>query len=90
MKIVRNLTAGPLRVPLPHGKTLHLGPRKEGQISTHDADHPGVVKLVEDGKLEIVREAQDPATSRRARDERGHADAHGHAPGPPAEEFGDR
>lgn len=90
MKIVRNLTTTPIRVPLPQGKTLHLGPRKEGQIATHDADHPPLVKLVEEGKLQIVREAQDPAASRRARDERGHADAHGHAPGPPAEEHGDR
>jgi hypothetical protein len=90
MKIVRNLTVAPLRVPLPQGKTLHLGPRKEGRISTHDVDHPGVVRLVEEGKLEIVREAQDAATTRHGRDERGHTDAHGHAPGPPAEEYGDR
>lgn len=90
MKIVRNLTNAPLRVPLPHGKTLHLGPRKDGQVSTHDADHPPLVQLVEDGKLEVVREARDPAVSRHARDEPGHADAHGHAPGPPPEEHGDR
>jgi hypothetical protein len=90
MKIVRNLTTAPLRVPLPQGKTLHLGPRKEGQIATHDADHPGVVQLVAEGKLEIVREAQGRGSGRPRSDDRGHADTHGHAPLPPAEEHGDR
>ena len=90
MKIVRNPTTAPIRVPLPQGKTLHLGPRQEGQVATHDIDHPPLAKMVEEGKLEILREAQDPATKRHPKDQGGHADAHGHAPGPPAAEHGDR
>lgn len=57
MKSIRNKTTAPLRVPLPRGKTLHLGPRKTGQIAVHDADHPPLQKLVEDGKVEIFDEA---------------------------------
>lgn len=54
MKSVLNKTHRPLRVHLPGGKVLHLGPGKEGQINENDADHPGVAKLVESGDLEIV------------------------------------
>ena len=32
MKVIRNLTRRPLRVPLPGGKLLHLGPGKEGRV----------------------------------------------------------
>ena len=53
MKTIVNKTHDPLRVPLPQGKTLHLGPKKTGQISVHDVDHPPLVKLVEAGKVEI-------------------------------------
>ena len=53
MKTVVNKTTAPLRVPLPRGKSLHLGPKKTGQIADGAADHAGVKKLVEAGKIEI-------------------------------------
>ncbi len=53
MKSVINKTHAPLRVPLPKGKVLHLGPGKIGQVSVHDVDHPPLQKLVADGALEI-------------------------------------
>jgi hypothetical protein len=53
MKSIVNKTHDPLRVPLPHGKHLHLGPLKTGQISAHDADHPPLKKLAEEGKVRI-------------------------------------
>ena len=46
MKTVRNKTHRPLRVRLSQGKTLHLGPLKEGQISVHDVEAGGVQRLV--------------------------------------------
>lgn len=53
MKTVRNTTMKPLAVPLPGGKTLHLGPGKTGEIATQAADHPPLVRLVEAKELEI-------------------------------------
>jgi len=53
MKTIVNKTSGPLRVPLPHSKVLHLGPKQTGHVSVHDAGHPPLKKMVEDGQLEI-------------------------------------
>ena len=61
MKSVANKTHGALRVPLPQGKVLHLGPTQSGQISDHDVDHPPLKKLVEEGKIEIADEAENEA-----------------------------
>lgn len=54
MKTVINKTPTPLRVPLPRGKSLHLGPRQTGQIRNEAADFPALKKLVDDGKIELV------------------------------------
>jgi hypothetical protein len=54
MKTVINKTSTPLRVSLPGGKALHLGPRKNGQIRDEAVGHPAVKKMVADGKIEIV------------------------------------
>ncbi len=63
MKSIKNKTNGPLRVPLPRGKVLHLGPQRTGQINDPAADHPPFKKLVEDGKIEIVEEGAQAAAS---------------------------
>jgi len=55
---IRNKTPSALRVPLPGGKKLHLGPGQTGQVSPKAVDHPGLVALVEDDKLEITDEGQ--------------------------------
>ena len=54
MKEVKNTTHGPLKISLPRGKTLHLGPLKTGQIAAAAVEHPPVKKLIEAGSLEIV------------------------------------
>ena len=56
MPAVTNKTGKPLSIPLPRGKKLHLGPRKSGQISSHDIEHPALKKLVEAGAIEIVED----------------------------------
>ncbi|MGH7894534.1 MAG: hypothetical protein ACREQL_07690 [Candidatus Binatia bacterium] len=61
MKTLRNKTHRPLSVPLPRGKTLHLGPGKTGQISSNDVDHPGLKKLVDAGEIEIVGDGPGPS-----------------------------
>jgi hypothetical protein len=49
-----NKTQKPVAVPLPGGKKLRLGPGKTGQITPKAAEHPPVMKLVEEGVVEIV------------------------------------
>jgi hypothetical protein len=51
---ILNKTKRPLRVPLPGGKQLHLGPGKTGQISPKAADHPALKKLVDQGEIELL------------------------------------
>ena len=74
MKTVRNKSHRPLKVHLSRGKTLHLGPLKEGQISAHDVEAAGVKRLVE---------AAAPAAAP-------HADKHGHHPDVSVPKRGDR
>lgn len=51
---IRNTTKRPLRVPLPAGKRLFLGPLGTGQIVAKAADHPPLAKLIEAGDIEIL------------------------------------
>lgn len=51
---ILNKTKRPLRVPLPGGKKLHLGPGRTGQITPKAAQHPPLQKLVEAGEIELV------------------------------------
>jgi hypothetical protein len=52
-KSIANKTQKPLSVPLPRGKTLHLGPRKAGRISSEAAEHPPLAKLVDAGEIQV-------------------------------------
>lgn len=65
MKTVRNTTIKALRVALPLGKVLRLGPRMTGEIADRAIEHPSVARLVEAGKLEVVGAGNhaNPATS---------------------------
>lgn len=77
VKTIRNETNDPLRVPLPQGKTLHLGPRKTGQISHKDLDHGPFQKLVESGQIVI----EDDGGTGHVDHEHGkgpHSSTHGH------------
>jgi len=56
MKTIVNKTVLPVRVPLPGGKVLHLGPKKTGQIADGAAEHPALVKLIEAGTIELQGE----------------------------------
>jgi hypothetical protein len=61
---ILNKTHEPLRVPLPRGKTLHLGPGQTGQIAHQDLEHGPVKRLIKEGKIEV----QDTGTSNGSRD----------------------
>ncbi|RKZ06506.1 hypothetical protein DRQ53_08255 [bacterium] len=58
MKEIRNVTARPIRVPLPGGKTLFVGPAKVAQIADKATEHAGLQKLVTEGSIEILGEGE--------------------------------
>ncbi len=68
MKTVTNKTRAPLKVPLPRGKSLHLGPGKSGQIRDEDADHASLKKLVEAASSRSSRAASTRPASPAARE----------------------
>ena len=77
MKTIRNKTHAPVRVPLPRGKRLHLGPDQEGQIAHTDVDHEPLQRLVESDVLEIIDD-QSAAAAAHEHDKGPHAETHGH------------
>ena len=58
MKEIRNKTSGPIRIQLPGGKVLHLGPGKVAQIADKATQHAGLQRLVEEGSIEILGEGE--------------------------------
>jgi hypothetical protein len=71
MTSVSNKTQKPLSVPLPGGKTLHLGPGRTGQISAKAAGDLRLKKLLDAGEIELVdddsRRATGPGAGKRSR-----------------------
>ena len=57
MKLIRNRTRKPVKVPLAGGHVLHLGPAKTGQVSDDALERPAFRRLVEQGEIEVVDEA---------------------------------
>ena len=53
MKTIVNKTRRPLKIKLAQGRTLRLGPAKEGQIATHDAERESVQKMIEAGEVDV-------------------------------------
>ena len=67
MQTIRNKSRGPVRVGLPGGKVLFLGPGKTGEIGDNALEHPGVQKLVEAGEIEVLghRSSSEPGPGDR-------------------------
>ena len=53
MKSLVNKTQRPLKIPLPGGKSLRLGPGKAGEIRDDALEHPSVKKMIEAGDVEV-------------------------------------
>lgn len=88
MKTVSNKTRRPLSIPLPRGKTLHLGPGKTGQISSTAVEHPGLKKLLDAGEIEI---GEGPRSTDGAEDrKKGRTSMHGYGSGSSSRRSGDR
>ena len=64
MKEIRNKSSRPLRIPLPRGKSVHVGPSNVARISDSAAEHPAVQKLVAEGLIEILGDGEGVAGTR--------------------------
>ncbi len=62
MKTVTNKTRKPLAIPLPRGKTLHLGPGRTAEIAADAATYSPLQKLVAAGDIEVHDEHSHSAT----------------------------
>ena len=89
MRAVSNKTQRPLSIPLPRGKTLHLGPGKTGQISSSAIEHPPLKKLVDAGEVEILAEGHGP-TDGSDGGRKGPTSTRGHTWGTGGRRSGDR
>jgi hypothetical protein len=58
MKVVRNKTRKPIRVPLGKGKVLFLGPGKTGNVSPQAAEREAFVKLIDQGEIELLSDGE--------------------------------
>lgn len=54
MKVVRNTTHAPLRVPLGRGRVLHLGPGQSGNVADDALQTPAIARMIKARKLEQV------------------------------------
>jgi len=89
MTAVSNKTRRPVSIPLPGGKTLHLGPGKTGQISAKAVENPQLKKLIDAGEIEIFDEDARPAAGPGS-GKRGRGFTYGHASGGAIRRSGDR
>ena len=89
MKTILNKTHEPVRVPLPRGKVLHLGPNKSGQIAHTDLDHPPLQKLIADEVIQ-VQDAESGGELGHDADKGRAAETHGFHPPTGTQRRGDR
>ncbi|MCO4771981.1 MAG: hypothetical protein KDA24_18260 [Deltaproteobacteria bacterium] len=54
MTTIRNLTIKPIKVPLPGGKSLRLGPKADGLVREGAEKHGAVIRMVEAGTIEVL------------------------------------
>lgn len=54
MKEIVNKTMRPVRIPLPGGKFLALGPAKSGQVSDQATQLPSFKRLLDEGTIELL------------------------------------
>jgi len=77
MKSVLNKTRKPIRIPLPGGRTLHLGLAGRGQIPDDALERPAIKKMIEAGEIEVIEQdrqllAAETASTRIRRTPQGH------------------
>jgi hypothetical protein len=76
MKEIRNTTHLPVRVPLPQGRVLHLGPLQTGEVTAHTLEHPPFQELVAAGRIEVLGDGE-PQSRNPFKEPRGPAEPGG-------------
>jgi hypothetical protein len=79
MKVIRNTTHAPLRVPLGAGRVLHLGPGQSGSVADDAPQVPAMARMIKAKKLELVgagEESVEAAAAGRTPREVAHGHAH--------------
>lgn len=89
MKTIENKSHRPIKVPLPQGKFLHLGPGKKGQVADHAEGHPGFKRLLDAGDIEIIEAGGRPVGPGDG-EGGGHPSTQGHVPRTSVSTRGDR
>ena len=54
MKLIRNKTLLPLRVPLGGGRVLHLGPGQTGNVADDAPESAAIRRMIKSKKIEVV------------------------------------
>ena len=78
IQTIINKTRRPIKISLPRGKTLYLGPSGRGQVQDDTLERPAFKKLIEAGDVEVLVEdgspsvAADGASARISRSAQGH------------------
>ena len=89
MKTLINKSRKPIRIPLPGGKIMFLGPGKSGQISDRHAALPAVQTLIDAGSVAVAGESAHAETTGGAGGQV-HDGTHGHVPRKVVRPRGDR
>lgn len=58
MARIKNLTRLPLKLHLPGGKKLHLGPNQIGQVNDQALERPSIRELLEKKSIEVLDDGQ--------------------------------
>jgi hypothetical protein len=80
MKQIRNKSRRPVRVSLPDGETVRLGPGNIAQISDDAAKHKDVLELIMAGSIELVNSSAPVQDNRGGASSPGQSRAHGASP----------
>ena len=90
MQTITNKTHKPLRIPLPGGKALHLGPSKSGQIADGASTSPAILRLIKEGQIEIQGDGRHGNAGTGEGGGHGGEATHGHPPTTTVQKRGNR
>jgi hypothetical protein len=63
IQTVINKTLRPIKIALPRGKTLYLGPSGRGQVHDDTLERPAFKKMVEAGDVEVLDQDESSSVS---------------------------
>jgi len=89
MKTLVSKSRRPIRIPLPGGKVMFLGPGKSGQITDRHAALPAVRALIDAGEIAVAGESAHAGMAGEGGGQV-HDGTHGHVPRKVVRPRGDR